>query len=348
MRALLLAACLAWPGGLVAQDWATRTFCDAGARPVEAVDFAPHDLLALESRAAEIPNGLGRFWRVESPGGAISHLWGTFHVSHPDILDLPDLVRTTIAASDTVVLEVDFTHADRESFLTQYDLPGRYRDPGDPFAGQDMLDLSFLGAEAEGWVLDRLYGYGTGEDALYVLTYAGLAELLLSDPCEDFSAGTIPVQDDYIQTLGRIAGAKIVGLETPGEFLTDLAGKDDTAQAIVTVYASYLQPQSTPVARIAAFQLYREGRLGLLAALDHAHMQVLFGDGGIAALERTDGYLLEQRNTRFLERSAALLQEGGVFMAVGAAHLPGPNGLVALLEDKGYSVTRVVLPGEVE
>jgi uncharacterized protein YbaP (TraB family) len=305
-------------------------------------------LSRLEAAAADIPNGLGRLWRIEAPGGGVSHLWGTFHVSTPAILDLPEQVRDLIVTADTVAVEIDFTFPDRESFLMQYDLPGRFQDPGDPFAAEGGLDLSFLGPEVEGWVYDRLYDYGVGEDVLYVMTYAGLAELLLSDPCEDLNSGTIPVQDDFIHTLAHIAGVEVRGLEQPGEFLTDLADDDETAKAVIAVYASYLEPLDTPDARIAAFQLYLEGRLGLLAAWDAAHLEHVYGADGAEALALTDAYLLEARNTRFLERLGDDLSDGGVFLAIGAAHLPGKTGLVAMLREKGHRVTRVPLPGEVE
>jgi uncharacterized protein YbaP (TraB family) len=36
-----------------------------------------------------------------------------------------------------------------------------------------------------------------------------------------------------------------------------------------------------------------------------------------------------------------LLQDGSAFIAVGALHLVGPTGLVALLRERGYTVTAV-------
>ncbi len=327
-----------------AQDWATRDYCEVDLRPVTAEDFAPFDLDALERAAAEIPNGHGRFWRIESPDGAVSHLWGTYHVSAPQILDLPPELKTAIDEARILAVELDYTFSDREAFLTQYDVPGRYADPSDPFSGQDPLDLTFLGEEAEGWVYDRMYGWGTSEDSLYVLTYAGLAEILLSDPCEDYYHGTIPVQDDYILTLAHIAGAEIFSLEQPSEFFTDLSQDEDTAKAIVQVYASYLSPPEDQVWRIVDFQLYLDGRLGLLAALEAAEAG---RTQGTEALERTDGYLLHRRNERFVERIAAELAQGGVLIAVGAGHLPGEQGLVTMLRNRGYDVSRVPTEGEV-
>ena len=344
---LFFAFATLWPCLANAQDWATRAFCEVDPRPVTATDFAPDNLAELEARASEILHAKGRFWQIESPDGAVSHLWGTFHVSNPAILDLPEPVKDTIAAAQVVALENDFTFPDRDAFLNQLNEPGRYRDPGDPFSMQDPLDLSFLPDEVIDWVYQRLDDYGTTEDALFVLTYAGLAALLLADPCEDYTAGVVPVQDDFIYTLGHIAQADVIGLEAPEAFFSDLSEREETAKAIVAVYASYLEPPRDSAARAAMFQLYLDGRLGLLSAWDDAFVTRTLGPGGKTALDLTNEYLVAFRNQRFMESLAQPLEDGGAFIAVGAAHLPGETGLVSMLRNAGFSVERIPLPGEV-
>ena len=47
------------------------------------------------------------------------------------------------------------------------------------------------------------------------------------------------------------------------------------------------------------------------------------------------------RNKRMAERLADHLDGGGAFIAVGALHLPGEQGLVHLMEESGYRVSRV-------
>ena len=45
------------------------------------------------------------------------------------------------------------------------------------------------------------------------------------------------------------------------------------------------------------------------------------------------------RNHRMAERAARLFAKGGAFIAVGALHLPGDEGLVELIRRQGYRVT---------
>ena len=47
------------------------------------------------------------------------------------------------------------------------------------------------------------------------------------------------------------------------------------------------------------------------------------------------------RNQRMAERLLDKIDGGGAFVAVGALHLPGEQGLVHLMEESGYKVSRV-------
>jgi hypothetical protein len=51
--------------------------------------------------------------------------------------------------------------------------------------------------------------------------------------------------------------------------------------------------------------------------------------------------LLKDRNVRWVERLPAIMQTQSVFVAVGAAHLPGKNGVLQLLRQQGYTVEAV-------
>ncbi len=48
--------------------------------------------------------------------------------------------------------------------------------------------------------------------------------------------------------------------------------------------------------------------------------------------------LITERNHRMAERMAPIMQEQSTFVAVGALHLPGEEGVIALLRAQGYTV----------
>jgi hypothetical protein len=86
-------------------------------------------------------------------------------------------------------------------------------------------------------------------------------------------------------------------------------------------------------------QLYLARRIGAIWPLQLALAERAgVGPEAFVSLEQN---LLGNRNLGMRERAQPHLAEGGAFIAVGALHLPGPQGLVALLREAGYIVTPV-------
>jgi uncharacterized protein YbaP (TraB family) len=50
---------------------------------------------------------------------------------------------------------------------------------------------------------------------------------------------------------------------------------------------------------------------------------------------------LNRRNRNWIPVMENLMQKNPTFVAVGAAHLMGPNGVISLLRQKGYTVSPV-------
>ena len=60
-----------------------------------------------------------------------------------------------------------------------------------------------------------------------------------------------------------------------------------------------------------------------------------------AAEDEFTRLLLVGRNATMAERMEPLLKDGGAFIAVGALHLSGKEGLIERLRAEGYTVTKV-------
>jgi hypothetical protein len=56
-----------------------------------------------------------------------------------------------------------------------------------------------------------------------------------------------------------------------------------------------------------------------------------------------EAIFLSKRNDLMANRMVPLMQKQALFVAVGAAHLPGPKGIIALLKEKGYTLTPIWL-----
>ena len=67
------------------------------------------------------------------------------------------------------------------------------------------------------------------------------------------------------------------------------------------------------------------------------------GEQARSVEQRTRRCLLEDRNARWLGQLQSLFQDGPSFVAVGAVHLVGPDGLLAALRRNGYRVEAMPL-----
>jgi len=325
-----------------AQSWNTPDTCTV--TDALLAEYLGQDILAPN----EVINGLGRFWEIKSADGAVSHLWGTFHSSERQYLDLPPRVLSQIAAAQVVATEIDFRFASRQDVENAFDYVGWWQDgflPPQPikfFPGADP--------RIQNWVSLRITAMGYETEAQSYLTKGGMFSLLLSDPCEDFNAGTIPYQDSYIVTLGHIHGAKVIGLEPVDALMTMLNNpqNSDYAAAMITAYGAYMQPYDDPSDRARWMSLYLRGQLGVMMTEDTEYLSGLLGPNSATAIALTNNYLVTQRNETFLNNAMDALHAGDAFIAVGSFHLPGEKGLIAMLRDAGFDVRRITVQGEDE
>ncbi|QWF63018.1 TraB/GumN family protein (plasmid) [Ralstonia solanacearum] len=56
--------------------------------------------------------------------------------------------------------------------------------------------------------------------------------------------------------------------------------------------------------------------------------------------------MVHDRNLAWMPGLRQALDAGGAVIAVGAAHLPGPDGLVALLRADGYRIDETTVPSD--
>jgi hypothetical protein len=139
-----------------------------------------------------------------------------------------------------------------------------------------------------------------------------------------------------LQHQAQAAGKQVVALETVDEQLQVF---DGLPQADQLALLSATLETGADAGRYAAIMrnLYLTRNLrGLLQIFS-----VATDKQSLAAMEHARTRLLDDRNKRMVERMTKLLQKGDAFVAVGAAHLPGDAGVLNLLAQAGWTVTRV-------
>jgi uncharacterized protein YbaP (TraB family) len=286
------------------------------------VALAPQGALA----STEVLYGQGLLWRVERPGAAPSHLFGTMHSNHPDVTRLPEPVAAAFEAAQSLGLEV----------VLNADAIGQMR-AAMRLPGGDLESL--LGRARFERVADVGWRYGVGAAALLELKPWAVMDLFSLPPAEfarQNARGAEPPLDLLLQHRAAARGMMIFGLERASE---QIAVFDDLP---VAEQIAFLDAAMTDYARIhfwwttmkeaylardvgAIYQLLSESAL----AEDH-ELALLFQER-----------LIDQRNERMVRRMTRRLGAGQAFIAVGALHLPGERGILNLLNRQGYAITRV-------
>ncbi len=322
--------------------------CDVTDAQLDLDAFAGFDVDRAQSEAAGVVNGVGRFWQIEATNGAVSYLWGTIHSNHPFFLKLDPAVEAQIKAARVVALEFDPITYDRKA-LTELNTRRDIYVPNNNGTWSTTKINDILGPKRSTWVDGRLLALGFQAGSAPFLRIDALAEALIANPCNDFALGLYPIQDSYIQMLGATNGAVVLGLENAKSFRTKLSNPKNRALTfdLIKLYSGALDPDITPAQHQSWAGLWKSGQTGLGLTLEREILRKKFGDNrGPDMQGRVDAYLLNARNVTFADTAEAELQKGGVFMAVGASHIAGEAGMVALLQRRGYRVTRIPLPHE--
>jgi uncharacterized protein YbaP (TraB family) len=135
------------------------------------------------------------------------------------------------------------------------------------------------------------------------------------------------------------AGMKVVGLETLEQQLAFLEDMPLQQQLGLLDHALEEFDQVESVHRLLV-DAYLGNDLSVLQALSDEQMEALEP----AARDYFLAEGIDARNRRMLEALRAQLEEGTVFAAVGALHLPGEQGLVALLRAAGFELEPLPFP----
>jgi uncharacterized protein YbaP (TraB family) len=166
------------------------------------------------------------------------------------------------------------------------------------------------------------------------------ATMFLADsPCQRKlqDRGLKPI-DTLVSERAEANRTEVVGLETTYEQYRSLASIPPELQAAWLKTSIELNPRVDDISQTMS-ELYRFRRMDAAWTLTQEMAQTSSLDD--ATLKSLRNELVGKRNARMLERALPLLDRGSVFIAVGAMHQIGSDGLVALLRQKGFTLTPI-------
>lgn len=299
----------------------------------------PADVLQrLRAEAAQHPFHQGNLWQVEKDG-ITSYLFGTMHLHDPRHAASMERLKPLIAASDTVLVEV--TKAGEAEL--QKELigdPNRYLIT----EGDSLMDR--LGPEAWDKLTAQLDGRGIPPfmAAKFQPWFLGFSMMLPKCAMEDLQAGRFGI-DKAIEAEAVAIAKPVGGLDDVAALIAYFA-KDPLDQQVEELRWSLMLdlPMDPGSAGLSNFYFAEETQLAWHYSL--YEVERLTSDLAQADQDRLIGLVSEMlddlisgRNQQWMDQLLPTLNQTRSFVAVGALHLPGEQGLLNLLHQEGFTVT---------
>jgi uncharacterized protein len=277
-------------------------------------------LSALVVTTASSAQGKSFLWKVQS-GSRVLYLAGSVHALSADVYPLNPAFERAFQASGVLVEEIDMAQADLLTLGPMLLTKGMYQDGRtfDKAVSKETLAL----------VAKRLGGGGMGLELMQSMKPWMVMMTLTALQVQQAGLDTSLGLDKYFFDKAAAAKRTIVGLET-AESQIDRFDKMPEAlqEQLLRSTLEDLDAQSKELAGIVA-----AWQRGDAASLERT---LLTGFKKYPAAYRS---LIVERNNNWMPQLEKCLASATPCLAVvGAAHLVGPDGLLALLQRKGYRI----------
>ncbi len=309
--------------------------------PVASASAAPQASASASAEAAasssSIPTQINPPTQVSTwkpllykiAGTKPSYLFGTIHIPDPRIASFPASLDQAIAGADEIVNEMPLDNANPMSMMASFQLPN----------GQSLTTQLTPAVHTRLQQVFQSKGLPLAPFEHFKV-WAVAAQVALLDHLTEMMSGGKAI-DMNIHDKGKAAGKKTSGLETEAEQLQVFDGlnKDEQSRLLEQTLDQRdkdLKEGKDPVAKL----------MSLYVAGDEAPLLTEL-NAGFDSTKPLDQKLLKRlitdRNKIMTDRIAAKLKgpPRSYFVAIGAAHLLGDDGVVAQLKKKGINVERV-------
>jgi len=254
------------------------------------------------------------FWAIEKDGEPAGYLLGTIHSEDPRVLEFSQDFLRKLSNNQIFAMEIVPDQLTLVRLIEYMHYP----------PGQTLE--SVIGSERFSALVAALSGYKVPTDFITRMKpWAAVVTLSTPPPETGF------FMDLSLSLRASGNGLKVVGLETLEQQLSFLEDMPMSMQLNLLDQA-IAESGRVREAHDQMVDAYLENNLLRLQALSDDEFQAIgtderdyFFEAGILA-----------RNHRMLESLLPHLENNSVFVAVGALHLPGEDGLLDLLRQNGY------------
>lgn len=246
-----------------------------------------------------------------------SYLFGTFHLLCPADMEVTDALKNKLKITQQLVLELDFDDPNMMTEMQKYMVLPTGKTIKDYLSTQEFEMISQFFQDSVGIPLEQL---------------ERIKPFVLSSFLYPKFLGCQPASWEQVLTqLAQSQQAEVLGLETVQQQMTtiDKMTFDQQANMLVESITKYNDMKKMAAEMVEMYKKQEVERIYNFAGQ-------YFNE--YAGLEKA---MLEDRNRKWVPQMEKMIKAKPTFFGVGAGHLGGKNGVIALLKAKGYKVIPV-------
>jgi uncharacterized protein YbaP (TraB family) len=247
-----------------------------------------------------------------------SYLYGTFHLMCKDDIQFSNNLKKAMSVSEKLYLEMDlddpantvgalmFMNMKDGKTLRDYYTPEAYANVKQFFFDSLKTSLQMFERMKPGFVSAMLYP--------------------LMMPCKKISG-----VEEGLMALAKTQSLTIEGLETIAfqSAILDVIPESDQAMEMLHMIDS-----------IDKYKIQFAEMLKMYQSQNLASIEASFSNE--PGFEKSKSSMLDNRNINWVNQLKSIMHENAVFIGVGAGHLCGDLGLIALLKKEGYTLKAIV------
>lgn len=251
-------------------------------------------------------------WRISGADIRTSYLFGTIHIKDKRVFSLSDSVLHAQERCGSTVLELDLSRQTTAEIAQLIVLP-------------DSKTLADIYSPEQLAQIEQVLVSRSGMD---LQSFMHLQPIVLLSALADshFSSDMPYSLDEFLQKRALDLGKPVTGLETVTEQFQAL-----TSIPHATIFTYLKDTANTDHLVLPMLNAY--------LSADLAELSSLMAQDSL--MVNYSNELVIKRNHLMSQRISAIIPSQSCFIAIGAGHLAGDEGVIALLRKQGYKVEPV-------
>ena len=255
----------------------------------------------------------GLFWKMESPKGVVSYLFGTIHSDDSRVADISPNMLAALTSVDTFMMEAGENNDPSVMLLKEGNLASQLTEAEfDQVRELADFHVMHMGAamQMKPWLLAVVFD--------------------LHKPQTPFNL------DNLLMAKSEELGKNVVGIETAKEHFGVMDDFSIDEQMVMLRAVLKRTPAQKEVDFESLIAEYLQGDSDKITALNE---KITAGMLPADIWAKIKDKLLDKRSVVMAERALKVTNEKPVFLAVGASHLAGNIGLINAFKKAGYKLS---------